>query len=76
MRAEGRSHDEIWGHILNMIKKWTNLQLLIDTFQPVNGGVESSDISLTHLELLLKIRDLAQMGLPLCRILRFELILK
>ena len=51
------------------------LEFFVDPFEPVNCGLKVPDISVTHLELLLKLRDLAQMGFALSSVLCLELVL-
>lgn len=49
----------------------TNLKLLVDTLQTINGSVQTSDFVGLELQLLLKILDLALMRLSLRGVLSF-----
>lgn len=49
----------------------TDLEFLIYTLQSINGGMKISNFVLAHLDLLLEIRDLAQVGLVFRCILGF-----
>ncbi len=71
-RRAGYSRSGQWGKLAD---EKTDLKFLIDTLQTLNGSIQTSDLVRSHVKLLFKIYNFAQMSIPFRRILCLEFIL-